>query len=94
MSGVLLAGAQRVEPLLLPSVKKAFLTTIKKVWVMSHLHHNMKKEEIDQWLFLPTYYLTTTKPFLMASTTACVRSFTLIFCNILLTWFLTVFSLI
>ncbi len=38
------------------------------------------------------YYRTSTQPFLMAVTTACVRSFTFIFCKMLETWFFTVFS--
>ena len=38
------------------------------------------------------YYRTSTQPFLIAVTTACVRSFTFIFCKMLDTWFLTVFS--
>src|SRR5690606_30285648 len=37
-------------------------------------------------------YLTSTQPFLIAVTTACVRSLTCIFCKMLDTWFLTVFS--
>ena len=49
---------------------------------------------VDKCGFLVSaFYLTSTQPFLMATTTAWVRSFTFIFCKILLTWFLTVFSL-